>query len=55
MSEEVLRATIARIMEMIEGLPGGIDYTASPSDESPDDMAAHIGGLIYQECKKALS
>lgn len=30
------------------------DEEADPADESPEDMTAHVNGLIVQTCDKAL-
>ena len=42
------------IVDLVEQLPGGIDEETDPADPSPDDMVAHIGGLIYQKCQETL-
>lgn len=42
------------IFAMLEWLPSGIDYEADPDDESPEDMVAHVGGLIWQTCMKVI-
>ncbi len=54
MTKQEMRDALERIAALAEELPSGIDYTADPGDTSPGDMTAHIGGLIWQECDKAL-
>ncbi len=44
-----LYGTLVIIREMLENLPPGIDYDADEDNPSPDDMTAHIAGLIYQK------
>ena len=50
-----LRAALCRIQTMIGDLPSGIDEEAREDDPSPADMVAHLGGLIYQVCDRALN
>ena len=50
----VLEDAVSQISELIESVPCGIDYNADPEDESPDDMFAHICGLAWQVCEKAM-
>ena len=54
MKLQKIRETLAEIAALADNLPSGIDYTADPNDTSPEDMTAHIGGLIWQECDKML-
>ena len=54
MNKKDLLDTIRDIRDLAEQLPGGIDEQADPDDPSPNDMVAHIGGLIYQKCQEAL-
>ena len=35
-------------------LPSGIDIEADDTNTSPDDMAAHIGGLAHRELKSVI-
>jgi hypothetical protein len=42
------------VRNMLDQLPMGIDYDADPNDQSPEDMVAHLGGLMYQILNKAL-
>jgi hypothetical protein len=42
------------VRDMLDQLPMGIDYDADPDDQSPEDMVAHLGGLMYQILNKAL-
>jgi len=42
------RAELVSIRELVEQLPSGIDTEAREDETSPDDMVAHIGGLIWQ-------
>ena len=44
---DVLRQALIYIRDTIEDIPGGIDYDAREDDLSPRDLAAHIGGLVY--------
>ena len=43
-----LKAKLAKISSLALDLPGGIDENADLENDSPEDMTAHIGGLIYQ-------
>ena len=47
-----LEIAIDEIRTFIESLPSGIYYDADPSDTSPEDVTAHIGGLIWQICEE---
>jgi hypothetical protein len=42
------RAELVAIRELVEQLPSGIDTEAREDDTSPEDMVAHIGGLIWR-------
>ena len=48
----ILEIAIDEIRVLVESLPSGIDYDADPNDISPEDTAAHIGGLIWKICKE---
>lgn len=48
-----LRRALARIQAYSVELI--CDAEADPNDESPPDMVAHLFGLIWQECEKALN
>ena len=52
--EDELIACITEILRLIETMPGGIDTEADLWDTSPENAAAHVGGLIWQECRTAL-
>lgn len=43
-----LREALQDIVELVMQLPGGIDEDPDPDDTSPDNPAAHIGGLIIE-------
>lgn len=45
------RARVQRALGLIATLPGGIDREADPDDQSPDDMVAHVGGLVWRALK----
>lgn len=42
-----LRAVLSEIAKLVSWQ---IDFEASPTNESPDDMTAHINGLVWQLC-----
>lgn len=46
------QAALLEIMDLVQELPSGIDEQADTADTSPKDMAAHIGGLIWQMCEQ---
>lgn len=46
-------SAIRKSLELLENLPSGIDYEADTNNVSPDDMTAHIAGLIWQQLKSA--
>lgn len=50
-----LLAALQSISEMVEDLPSGIDYEADGDNPSPDDAAAHLGGLIWQVATAAIA
>lgn len=52
--ERELREALECIQHMIQQLPSGIDYQADENDTSPEDAAAHIGGLIYRRTLAAI-
>ena len=37
------------VEDMIQKLPSGVDEVADEDNISPQDMFAHIGGLIWQK------
>ena len=41
------------IVDLVMELPCGVDLDADSDDVSPDDLVAHIGGLIIQEAELA--
>jgi hypothetical protein len=49
-----MKEALAEIQELSLQLLGGIDYEADPLELSPDNMTAHVGGLIYQICERVL-
>lgn len=48
------RAALEYVEAMIQQLPSGVDEEARDDDPSPEDMAAHIGGLILRRVREAL-
>jgi len=50
-NKELLEA-VREIKLLVVDLPGGVDYEADLEDTSPEDMTAHIGGLIWQICDR---
>lgn len=42
-------------LHMLLSLPSGIDEDADENDTSPDDMVAHVGGLIFRKLQAAKS
>ena len=48
------RAELEAIRELVEQLPGGIDEEADEDDTSPEDMVAHIGGVVWQRLNRLL-
>lgn len=52
--ESRYREALLDIGEMIQDLPGGVDEDADEENRSPEDMVAHIGGLILQRVRVAL-
>ena len=42
-------------LHMLLSLPSGIDEDADEHDTSPDDMVAHVGGLIFRRLQEAKS
>lgn len=49
-----LRIGIEQAIKFLTELPGGIDYDADASEQSPEDAVAHIGGLIWQDLTNLL-
>jgi len=49
-----LKTAIVEIIELAHHLPSGIDEDANPTDRSPEDMTAHIGGLIVKAGREAI-
>lgn len=45
---------IGEIRELVETLPGGIDYVADLENRSPENATAFVGGLIWQICERVL-
>lgn len=39
----------------VYSFPGGIDEDADPCNQSPEDMVAHMGGLLMKELCVAIS
>ena len=52
-SHKALKDLITDIAEFVGQLPSGIDTEADTENTQPDDMVAHIGGLIWQLCRAA--
>lgn len=50
-----LLTSLEEIALLIEQLPSGIDPEADGNDPSPDDAAAHIGGIIWQIATAAIA
>ena len=50
-----LLTALKSISVMIEDLPSGIDRDADGENPSPEDAAAHIGGLIWQIATAAIN
>jgi len=48
---ECQKRIVHQIESLLESLPSGVDRSASLENESPEDMVAHIGGLIWQKCQ----
>ncbi len=53
--EQNLERALREIGQMIQNLPSGIDEEADPNETSPEDAAAHLGGLIFQKVQRALN
>jgi hypothetical protein len=48
------RLALEYVEEMIQQLPSGVDEEAREDDPSPEDSAAHIGGLILRRVRAEL-
>lgn len=48
-------AALEYVEEMIQQLPMGCDEVAREDNCSPEDMCAHIGGLILRRVRQALA
>lgn len=48
MKREGLVEGLSELERLILSLPGGIDEDADPSDASPEDPTAHLGGLMFK-------
>lgn len=48
-SVDAMLATLATIQELVSW---HIDTEADPSNQSPEDMTAHINGLVWQLCRQ---
>lgn len=46
-----LREALAEVNRLIHDLPSGVDERADANNPSPEDMVAHIGGLIHRVCQ----
>jgi hypothetical protein len=49
-----LEEALQRIGELAGQLPSGLDVDADENDTSPEDMTAHIGGLIWRTVQAVL-
>lgn len=55
MRDEELLAALRYVEEMILQLPGGVDVDADEENQSPENSAAHIGGLILKRVRKEIA
>lgn len=45
-------AMLVTLKEIQELVSWHMDAEAQPEDESPDDMTAHVNGLVWQLCQR---
>ena len=50
----VEREKLETVRALVEQLPSGIDKEAREDDTSPEDLVAHIGGLVWQRLTELL-
>jgi len=53
-ADEQMLAALKDINKLIQDMPGGYLLGADPGDTSPEDMSAHIAGLIVQRINEVL-
>lgn len=49
-----MEEALKEVVRLIQQLPSGIDREAEDDNERPEDMAAHVGGMVYRTAKQAL-
>lgn len=53
--DKVIDTALDALREIAElASDGQCDYSADANDQSPDDMTAHVNGLIWQRCAAIL-